>query len=615
MIRILHDISEIFVSNIYPERGERVTLSLFSSEKDVSVFLKHRNFQGLESTEEMALKGSSKYPYVFDISVSLNPADEIFDYYFVIKKDESVFYYSRKGLEKYIPSFSFRFQIKSGVNHPEWVSSRCCYQIFPDRFFNSGKSKARKEGEYYYNGAYVSTYSFSDVPPEYSKARSLDFFNGDLYGVAEKLSYIKEAGFDMLYINPVFSSPTSHRYDSSSFFSVDEALGGDDALIFLIEKAHSMDIAVILDISINHTSKINSWFKKANEDPSSAESGFYYSIDGKYKFWAGIDTMPELNYESEELKNLIYRNPDSVLKRYIKKPFSADGWRFDVAAELGRGSRDQITLPLWKEIHDELRKEKSDLYTVSEIWDDASSYINSGIFDGTMNYFYAGRAIRAFMGEEDRDLQKDWGHNPKKVDKLDAYGFASLVNDSLFSLRSQNWYFQMNIIDSHDTPRLTSNEKVMDDDLYLSLVAFIYFLPGFPSIYYGDEIKLDGKMGSPEMARYPMQWDERKWNKKYRDFHIALKKIRERKGFAFSSFSIKALNDHAFIARRILPDEIIFLILCRDKDESIILDDWLIEGKNAQILFGEAEVKESTIKVMKNKVAVISYPLCSDKKC
>lgn len=592
MLSCFSSFSSLFVSDLFPRGGDEIKVGIAVCGNPARVRLMYDSYTGLAACRAMEPGRAMGKATMYEADMPIFRTSEKIRYYFVVDDENDVaFYYSKSGLGRRVPSVKERFEIIPDLDAPEWIGNSTCYQIFPDRFMNGDPSNDVKAGAYEFDGAWVTTPSFDEDPKSFEDARCIDFYNGDLKGIEMKLGYLKDLGFNAIYLNPVNASRTVHRFDSVDFFHVDDKLGGDKAYEELLAKAHSMGIRIIQDISINHTGSDHPWYRKAEEDPSSEEASFYYrKSDGSFRCWAGVKTLPQLNYNSQKLRDRIYRDPDSAMQKYLKAPYYLDAWRLDVAPELARTEEDQMCREVWREVRACLKPVRNQLYLVGEGWDDSSDYMQGDMWDATMNYYGSGRIIRSWLGEEDRFLQDGWGHSPRKTVPFTASDFICAVKAAIDSVPDQSVYFQMNLIDSHDTPRLHNNDEIMDDDLYLGGILALYMLPGMPNIYYGDEIKLRGTMGSVEGSRFPMEWDESKWNRKYLEWHRTLGKVRSVDGFGYSPFRMVEAGDGCLLMMRYLEDRTYVAIVNRGPDAEIELcDEFATQGTLSTVL-GTAEI-------------------------
>ncbi|WP_294427833.1 glycoside hydrolase family 13 protein [uncultured Treponema sp.] len=579
---VYSDTSINFVSNPLPKRGETITFSIrmLKNSEIRDVFLRSKEF-GVESVhlmKEQESEGSLAY-----YRVSLPIRDKKLCYQFYLRTDDQIFYYTRFSLTDYIPDDSADFVLLADYDYPHWVNDTVFYQIFPDRFCNGDKSLDVKKGEYSYQGFEARPASeWGEKAKKYEEGRNLDFHNGDLYGIIEKLDYLQELGINGIYLNPIFLSPSTHKYDALDYFKIDPHLGGDEALAKLTEQMHKRGMRLLLDISINHTSSSAKWFNKdsdfypadfgAYNNPESAERKFYFfDKDNHYDTWFGVPTMPQLNYSSDELRKIIYRDENSVLKKWLKKPFDIDGWRFDVADCLARNEKADVHDEVIREIHTELKSVKKDAYLVAEEWGDCSSDLQGEAWDATMNYFGCARVLRAFAGA------KDLFHERNEilglpVKKMTAQQLKERICQFYARLPGPMQFLQFNLIDSHDVIRLHNISSVKESGLKAA-VTMLFTLPGAPSVYYGDEIFLDGSEESIDECRYPFDWnwEEKQKSIEVRNFYKKLIQLRRNEeALRSGSFAFVSSEDYVAAFARFTRKEVIFTICSADSENRTV---------------------------------------------
>ncbi len=582
-----------FVSPLFPSPGEEIKLSVAFSFAPESVILKYDSRTGLVFNKGMASDGTFNDMKKYSATVPVTTDGTLFRYYFAFFIDGASYYYSRLGITRYTPSLSDRFSLIVEDRVPEWVAESTCYQVFPDRFNNADPSLGARKGEYEFDGGAVTTPAWTDEPKDWNESRCCDFYNGDLKGIEEKVSYFRSLGVNALYINPVFSSQSVHRYDTIDFFAVDPKLGGDEALISLVRTMHENGIRVILDISINHTGLAAVWLKKALENPQSEERGFYYfNPDGTFSCWQDVKTLPQLNYSDSELRKIMYEGASSVMKKYLTEPFNIDGWRLDVAPEVGRRGSDQLTYSIWRGVNSSLRAVKDNLYIVGEDWDDSALYLEGDMWNGTMNYYGAGRPLRSWMGERDRFLLSGYGHSPLFDLPWNGYELAGALRSAILSVPLQTPYMQMNLFDSHDTPRLHNNSKVFDRDIYKGVIMALYFLPGMPSTYYGDEVLLDGKIDSNEGARYPMEWREDHIDYDMLSFFRKMGELRNSdRDLFYAATEISAIDEGATMIARIRDKKAYVAVINKGEKREVTIGLSLLPKRKVSLLYGDGEVR------------------------
>ena len=583
--------SEPFVSPLFPEKGGAVSISIALSEEPDAAIVRCDDDNGLVSSSAMQRRGFFNGALLYTAEVPVTSSDGIFRFFFAFIDSGRSFYYSKKGIIRSVPPAADRFEIIPSLKAPTWVEGAVCYQIFPDRFRRGDERLGAREGEYEFDGGIVTTPPFDAVPRPFSEARCLDFYNGDIPGIEQSLPYLKDLGVDVLYLNPINTARTVHRYDAVDYFHVDPRLGGDEAYASLLSSAHGSGMRIILDISINHMGTDALWYRKALSDPSSPEHGFFYFEGGKAALWQGTGTLVKLNYGSQELRQRVYRSEQSAMQRFLRPPFMQDGWRLDVAPETGRHGRDQLSKEVWREVRAALKAVRSGIYLVGEDWDDSREHMLGDEWDATMNYYGSSRPLRSWMGERDRFLSSGWGHDPEREEPWSGEEEAAALLDAVLSVPSQTAFLQMNLIDSHDTPRLHTNRAIFSKERYIGCIMALFMLPGMPSIYYGDENLIGGEMGSVEAARYPMDWDESHWDADVRQAYRTMAGVRHMPFFPYSALMIEALDRDAFLIARVASGHAALAIVNRcPRKRMVNIDLFSLPKGRAEAILGEAEL-------------------------
>jgi cyclomaltodextrinase len=397
------------------------------------------------------------------------------------------------------------------ITTPDWVQDAIFYQIFPDRFARSA-----------HNPNDQLTFESWDSPPT-----SHGFKGGDLYGVAERLDYLKDLGITALYLNPIFASASNHRYHAYDYYTVDALLGGNKAFGFLLENAHKKNIRIILDGVFNHSSRgfwqfhhvlengngspYKDWFffdperlngkKHWGAYPSPHEQKLLQHEDSLtaigYRGWWGLPALPKFNTNTPAVREFLFE----VAEHWIK--LGVDGWRLDVATEIDDDS-------FWQEFRNRVRAINPEAYIVAEIWHESQRWLQGDQFDAIMNYDVT-RPCLAFFGRKlDLSVLHQQSNYHSIQNTIDAHEFAGRIDHNLGLYKEDITCSQLNLLDSHDTPRFLS--CVSGDKTALKLAwLFQFAYPGAPNIYYGDEIGLDGKHDPDNRKAFP--WDEQKWDK------------------------------------------------------------------------------------------------------
>ncbi len=388
---------------------------------------------------------------------------------------------------------------------PSWVADAVFYQIFPDRFARS--SRAEKP---------------SCLLPWAASPTANGYYGGDLWGIVEHLDHLVDLGVNALYLTPIFQSASNHRYHTHDYEKVDPLLGGDAALRDLVAAAHQRDIRIVLDGVFNHASRGFLPFHDILENGEDSPWLEWFGIGdwplapydddrpSNYDCWLGNRALPKFNTDHPPAREYLMR----IGERWVRD-FDIDGWRLDVP--------DEITTPgFWEEFRQRVRAIKSDAYLVGEIWEDAPEWLEGDRFDATMNYQLTAAIIAFTAGDRvSRVLVSNRTYDPCPA--IDAAEFAGRIERSLNLYSWPVVKSQLNLLDSHDTPRLLSLARGDRATVRLATLFQMTF-PGSPCIYYGDEIGLRGteQYDQPHQdvdARWPFPWHDRTlWDKNLLSF-------------------------------------------------------------------------------------------------
>lgn len=379
------------------------------------------------------------------------------------------------------------------ISTPNWTKHAIFYQIFPDRFARSSQI----------NHPPGLRFKPWGTPPE-----EQGFQGGDLYGIVENLDYLQDLNINALYLNPIFSSASNHRYHTYDYYQVDPLLGGNQALRNLLDAAHERGIRIVLDGVFNHASRgfwafhhiletgIDSpyldWFEISEWPLHPYNSDL--SIPHNYQSWANLPALPEFNTDNPAVREYIF----SVARYWLE--FGIDGWRLDVPADI---DDDQF----WQEFRQVVKGINKEAYICGEIWWEAQRWLKGDQFDAVMNYLIASPLLSFFGG---RNLRPGFQREHLTLNPINAEEFAEDL-EKMYNLYDWEINFsQMNMLDSHDMPRalwIMSNDKTA---LKLCILAMMT-LPGAPCIYYGDEIGMSSA-GDP-FCRGAFPWHQKeKWD-------------------------------------------------------------------------------------------------------
>jgi alpha-glucosidase len=544
------EVNPYFVSNPFPAPGEEVIVRLrmlpCADVKSVRLRTISSGRRILAVMEKEAESGGfARY------RVALTMDQPRVHYHFIVETLDDVLFYNRNGVAAMPPLERDDFVILAGWQPPRWVAGAVFYHIFVDRFRKSAGYRGGVEPGEWKSGAYATVpREWTDRPLSWKEGRCLDFFNGDLAGIAEGIPHLEEFGVSALCLTPIFPAVSNHRYDILDFSRIDPHLGGDEALARLSRSLRDKGMRLILDITLNHTGSGHAWFRKASEDGDCPEHAFYhFDGQGGYAAWAGIPEYPKLDYRSRHLRRALYGNPESPIRKYLAAPFPVDGWRFDVGHETGNHGHAQLGHEVFREIRQAAKAARPDCYLLGEHPKDPQGYLDGDQWDASMNYYGSSRPLRWFAGEVDY-YQKTFLSDPGSIRKRTGTEVAEMIAGHLGRLPSQMAFFQYNLLDSHDGPRFHTT-GACGRPVLLGVLILLFLLPGAPSIYYGDEIGLSGGVDEPEDFRHPMEWDPGKWDHQLRHWYRTLGRLKSREeALHFGSYRFLLADENTLVFAR-----------------------------------------------------------------
>jgi len=380
---------------------------------------------------------------------------------------------------------------------PDWVRFSVLYQVFPDRFARSAGADDRLVPDWAIPADWADP--VDDVPP----GRSRQFYGGDLDGAAQRLDYLADLGVTLVYLTPIFPGRSNHRYDATSFEHVDPLLGGDAALARFTAAAHERGLKVIGDLTTNHCGDGHEWFRAAYGRPDAPEGEFFYWLDDahtEYVSWFGVPSLPKLNWASQELRRRFIDGPDSVVARWLKPPYSLDGWRIDVANMTGRYRDDDYNAEVRRTIRRTMAEVNGDTVLLGESTNDAAPDFREDGWHGAMTYANFTRPVWCWLSQPDSAAN----YFGQPVDVIPSYTGRELVAAHTSFAAGFPWRARlgtMNALDTHDLPRFRTHARPGIVPVAFGLSVTI---PGIPVVWSGDELGLAA--GDGEASRMPMPW-------------------------------------------------------------------------------------------------------------
>ena len=551
------DGTEGYVYPPEPKENELVTFRFRTAKDDVDRV-------GLVTTagtyvmEKERTQGEFDY-YTFEVRLREEP----FRYCFEVQSGTEKYYYGRCGISREILEY-YNFVVVPGFSTPDWAKGAVMYQIFTDRFYNGDKSNDVETNEYYYIGDYSQRVTNWDKYPANMGVR--EFYGGDLQGVMDKLDYLQELGVEVVYFNPLFVSPSNHKYDIQDYDYNDPHYGkivddggevlpngvtdnsqatkykkrttglknleaSNELFIKLVEELHRRGMKVILDGVFNHCGSFNKWMDRERiyEGEEDYEPGAYVSADspyrsyfrffkegpenwpynGNYDGWWGHDTLPKLNYEdSVKLENYILY----IGRKWVSPPYNVDGWRLDVAADLGRSN--EYNHDFWKKFRRAVKDANPNALILAEHYGDPSDWLRGDEWDTVMNYDAFMEPITWFL----TGMEK---HSDEAREELlgNIDNFIGSMAHHMSNMLTPSLQVAMNELSNHDHSRFltrtnhmvgrvehlgpeAANEYVNKAVMREAVVMQMTWV-GAPTVYYGDEAGVCGFTDPDNRRTYP----------------------------------------------------------------------------------------------------------------
>ena len=537
-----------------------------------------------------------------------------------------VSYFDVRGVARE-PMDNYNFLIIPGFKTPDWAKGAVMYQIYVDRFYNGDPSNDVETREYSYIGDYTTRVTDWNKYPEVMGVR--EFYGGDLQGVIDKMDYLESLGIEVIYFNPLFVSPSNHKYDIQDYDNIDPHFGkivedggevlpegcfenaqatkyikrvtskanldaGNKLFADLVAEAHKRGIKVILDGVFNHCGSFNKWLDRERiyENAEGYEKGAYITGDSPYRNyfrffdeskwpynhtydgWWGHDTLPKLNYEaSQNLYNYILE----IGRKWVSPPYNADGWRLDVAADLGHSP--EFNHKFWADFRKAVKEANPNALILAEHYGDPRSWLNGKEWDSVMNYDAFMEPVTWFltgMQKHSDDFRAD------QLNNASSFWGAMMHHNASFTTPSM--LVAMNELSNHDHSRFltrtnrrigrvnnlgpeAANEGISIPVMREAVMIQMTWV-GAPTVYYGDEAGVCGFTDPDNRRTYP--WGHE--NKDLIEFHRRMIAIRKTCS-EFKSGSIKYVGeDYGYIAYGRFNNDGQSVVLINNSDNEITKD-------------------------------------------
>lgn len=599
---------------------------------------------GGETLQMQKMSSGEVFDY-YETEVQLT--DTMFVYYFRIKSESEELCYHRCGVSEH-PVEYYNFRIMPGFSTPAWAKGAVMYQIFVDRFCNGDPSNDVEDGEYVYIGEPVcKVKDWNEFPAAMDIRR---FHGGDLQGVLDKLDYLEELGVEVIYFNPLFVSPSNHKYDIQDYDYIDPHYGviiedGGEVLpegekdntratkyqkrtgdirnleasnrLFakLVEEMHTRGMRVILDGVFNHCGSFNKWMDRERiyEPQPEYEKGAYVSAQSPYRDffhffdereeawpynknydgWWGHDTLPKLNYEDSPMLEEYILN---IGKKWVSPPYNADGWRLDVAADLGYSN--EYNHIFWENFRKAVKSANPQALILAEHYGDPGEWLQGDEWDSVMNYDAFMEPLTWFLTgmEKHSDERRTdlWGN---------ADNFVNTMNHFMASMLTPSLQVAMNELSNHDHSRFLTRtnhivgrvaqlgSKAAEEGINLAVmreaVAVQMTWVGAPTVYYGDEAGVCGFTDPDSRRTYP--WGQE--NRELVEFHKEMIRIHKReKPLRTGSLKMLSWSSNVLAYARFQEGEQIIVVLNNSKElKEVTIPVWQAEvpmkGKMERLMY------------------------------
>ena len=623
-----------YVCPAEPEINEKVVLRFRTAHNDVDEVKLHI---GEQEYPMWKTRTNGEFDF-YEIEYQLG--EDILRYCFEIKQGAEICFYSRYGITGKKENY-YDFIISPGFKTPEWAKGAVMYQIFVDRFYNGDPTNDVEDNEYIYIGAPSRKVKDWNQAPEAMDIRN--FYGGDLQGVLDKLDYLQDLGVEVIYFNPLFVSPSNHKYDIQDYDYIDPHYGkivvddgevlpagakdnihatkyqqrtGDirnleasnQLFIKLVEEMHKRGMRVILDGVFNHCGSFNKWMDReriyepqpdypkgayvSKESPYNSFFLFHdarnelWPYNGTYDGWWGHDTLPKLDYEdSPQLEQYIM----DIGRKWVSPPYNVDGWRLDVAADLGFSN--EYNHIFWKRFRKEVKDANPDAIILAEHYGDPQDWLQGDEWDSVMNYDAFMEPLTWFLTGMEKHSDE---YRPDLCGNAD--NFVGAMRHFMASMLTPSLQVAMNELSNHDHSRFLTRtnhkagrvaqlgteaaEKDVNKAILREAVIMQMTWIGAPTIYYGDEAGLCGFTDPDNRRTFP-------WGNEDKEL---IRIHKEEKPLKKGSIKLLASDENLLAYGRFEADEqIVVVVNNSDELRTVTVPVWYagveMEGRMKRLIY------------------------------
>ena len=556
------------------------------------------------------IKEDEDYAYFEAEKVELRDCP-LYYYYFSFLANGVFYYYQKENISNGASIKTEEcFKLSVNFNVPEWAKGCIVYQIFPDRFC---KGKGSVKTPMLRRHLHENWEEQPVLGPDEQGLYNNDYFGGDFAGIKEKAEYIASLGVDMVYLNPIVASQSNHRYDTADYFHADPYLGKNEELAQMIQEFHRLGIRVILDGVFNHTGNDSVYFNEygtydsegAYQNPESPYSKIYAKDEnGNYQYWWGFKNLPVCDKDNPEFRDMIF-GVGGVIDKWCE--LGIDGLRLDVVDEL----TDDFVMGIWEAMQ---RNRPNDFIIIGEVWENAmrkgKTYISSGHeMHSVMNYFLVDALLRYYMYTDiwklKRVLKEILTEYPTETIQTlmnftsthDMSRLIEILGCDAFDYNGEHaWDIDWNGMNEEQKNEWLRNHKLTHEQyehgkmVMKSYVTALAFMPGMFTIFYGDEVGLEGIGNLLNRATYPWGHEDEELKEFYKNL------VKSRKSEAFfrtADMRILQITQNQLVFERYDENDKAIIIASRVncKTEVAIPEEY----RNAKIVFSTEGNSEKTL--------------------
>ncbi len=541
----------------------------------------------------------------FETEIEL-PTKALYHYYFSFEANHNFIYFKKENhTDNQTISPEEKWKMSVNFEVPDWAKGRIMYHIFVDRFYRGSKEPLKPMPN---RTIHKSWNEPPTIGPDKNGIWNADFYGGDLKGITQKLDYIKSLGASIIYLSPVVRSQSNHRYDAADYEHVDPYAGTNQDLKELCTKAHAKGMKIVLDAVFNHTGNDSKYFNEFGNYP---EKGAFQGEDSKYNqfyrkcwnnnqtyfiYWWNQHNLPVCDGNNPEWQKYIY-GEGGVIDQWFK--LGIDGLRLDVADDLS----DEFIAGIRRAV----KRNKEDGFILGEVWKNPMrmnrGYVENGkCLDSVMDYVLVDALLRYFkygdcvsINEVLKQIKTEYpkGTAETLMNFTSTHDITRAINlFSTFNFKTYGgwaWDQWEENREYEKTFHLTKEQYEYGKKVYKSYIYALTFLPGILSIFYGDEVGLQG-LGNLA-NRKPFPWGNE--DKELLEFFRTIGRIRNKEKFLRTAdLDVLDINDRYMMFERIKENERALITINRTDDKLLVPKHHLYTNPTGWYVLGDIHTKD-----------------------